>query len=73
MSSYNINELHKMNYNSKYGSNWITIDKNISNSSNEFKLYPTGYATISTGRTYIALPVNTKLTETDKIKYNIIN
>ena len=73
MSSYNINELNKMNYNSIYGSNWIKYDINTLNSNNRYTLYPTGDASINSGRIYIALPTTTKLTNIDKIKYNIIN
>ena len=69
----NKTEIHKLNYTSSCGSNWIIPDNNLTNSHNEFKLYPTGDATISAGRIYIALPANKKLTNSDKQKYNIID
>ena len=36
-----------------------------------YKLYATGEADASNGRTYIALPVNMKIGENEKKKYNL--
>ena len=36
-----------------------------------YKLYATGEADASNGRTYIALPVNMKIGEKEKKKYNL--
>lgn len=69
---YNSKELHNINYNPKYGSNWIITDKQSTQTDTTFKLYPTGDANINTGRIYIALPANKILTAYDKQKYNII-
>ena len=65
--------LNHMNFNSKYGINWITFDQHDKNNmNNEFKLYATGDYALNSGRIYIALPTNKILTYSDKIKYNII-
>ena len=74
MDSYSTNELHRMNYNSKYGSNWIIKDDKLTNQNqkNEFKLYATGDATISSGRIFIALPSDTIIDAKIKQKYNLI-
>lgn len=64
--------LEKMNMDPKFGSNWI---KNLDsvNSTEDIKLYATRNASIRTGREYIALPANKKLTQEERIIYNIIN
>jgi len=72
MNTYSANELHQMNYNPKYGSNWIKKSEEISSQTTEFKLYPTGDATISKGRIYVQLPANIKIDASIKEKYNII-
>ena len=64
-------KLQSMNYNSKYGSNWITNLNNINNNQG-VKIYATGDYELSSGRVYIALPANKVLTYTEKKKYNII-
>ena len=62
--------LQSMNFNSKYGSQWITNLENITKSQ-EVKIYATGDCDFN-GRKYIALPANHKLTRDDKKKFNII-
>ena len=66
-------QLDYMNYDKKYGCNWIKYDDNIkTNYKTEFKLFATGDYTMSSGRIYIALPADKTLSAADKIKYNII-
>ena len=66
-------QLQVMNYDQKYGCNWIIYDTNIHiNKHKDYKLYATGDYNMSSGRIYIALPANKALTNSDKIKYNII-
>lgn len=60
-------QLLKMN-NGPLGSNWIINIKNIQDNAN---IYPTGDASLS-GRIYIALPADLKLTEELIEKYNIL-
>jgi hypothetical protein len=70
---YSKNTLETMNLDKKYGySPWITNLNNI-NSKDDVVMYPTGDYTLSSGRIYIALPANKKLTQLEKEKYNIIN
>lgn len=70
-NTFSKSQLEKMNTDPKYGSNWIQNLNNINN--NQFiKLYATGQSSISTGRVYIALPANMKLTDQDIVKYNIM-
>lgn len=64
-------QLEKMNTDPKYGSNWIQNLNNV-NDNQGVKLYATGQSSISTGRVYIALPANIKLTDQDILKYNIM-
>jgi hypothetical protein len=64
---YSQSQLLSMNQDTKYASSsWI---KNINNldSSKSYTLYATNNASISTGRQYIALPANHKLTNSDYI------
>jgi hypothetical protein len=63
--------LEKMNYDHNYGSGWIKNLENIKTDESNIKLYATGDSSISTGRIYIALSANKKLTQLDKQKYNI--
>jgi hypothetical protein len=60
------------NYESeKYGSSgWIT-NVNELNDKIQYKLYPTNHSTISGGREYIALPINTKVDWKIKEQYNL--
>lgn len=55
--------------NSQYGGGWITNIHKVTDK--EYKLYPTGYATLQ-GRDYVALPANKELTAEEKRRYNII-
>jgi hypothetical protein len=63
---YSKAQLIKMN-SSPLGINWI---RNIENIQDNAKIYPTGDASL-TGRVYIALPADVKLTEEIIKKYNI--
>jgi hypothetical protein len=63
--------LETLNIDRKYGSNWIQNLNNVNNNQ-DVKLYATGQSSISTGRVYIALPANMKLTDQDILKYNIM-
>ena len=68
---YTKSQLESMNNNKKYSSSgWI---KNIDNIDNNkvYKIYATSNATLSSGREYIALPVDKILTEKDYIEYKI--
>lgn len=69
--TFSKSQLEKMNTDPKYGSNWIQNFSNINNNQS-IKLYATGQSSISTGRVYIALPANMKLTDQDIVKYNIM-
>jgi hypothetical protein len=65
--------LDVMNFDRKYGSNWIKFDnETYSNSNKGLKLYATGDYTWSSGRIFIALPADKKITASEKVKYNII-
>lgn len=69
-STYSKSKLLEMNSDRTYGSKWIMNIENIKD--NELaKLYPTGNAGISSGRLYVALPINTKITNEIIVKYNI--
>jgi len=70
-NTFSKSQLEKMNTDPKYGSNWIQNLNNINNNQG-VKLYATGQSSISTGRVYIALPANIKLTDQDILKYNIM-
>ncbi len=62
--------LLEMNSNRAYGFNWIMNLENIKD--NELsKLYPTGNAGIASGRLYVALPINTKITFEIRNKFNM--
>ena len=66
---YSQSQLLSMNQDTKYASSsWI---KNVNNldSSKSYTLYATNNASVSTGRQYIALPTNHKLTNSDYITY----
>jgi hypothetical protein len=69
MNTYSYLELNQMNYNNKYGSGWIT---NNTNDNVPKVLYPTGDATLTSGRKYVALPAKTIITQEIREKYNII-
>ena len=65
-------KLISMDRDHKYASSsWI---KNINtlNDNQEYKLYATNKSSISSGREYIALPVNKILTKEDYINYDIM-
>jgi len=70
-NTFSKSQLEKMNIDPKYESNWIQNLNNI-NDNQDVKLYATGQSSISTGRVYIALPSNIKLTDQDILKYNIM-
>ena len=69
MNTYSISEINQMNL--KHGGNWIKTN-NITTTNNNCILYPTGDATIQSGRIYVALPSNIKMTDETRKKYNII-
>ena len=69
--TFSKSKLERMNIDPKYGSNWIQNLNNL-NDNQAVKLYATGQSSISTGRVYIALPANMKLTDQDILKYNIM-
>ena len=71
MKTYSVRELKLMNFNSKYGSQWIKNANNI-NDSELYHLYATRDAYFSGGKIYIALPVHKNLTPEDKKRYNLI-
>ena len=69
---YTQSQLLSMNHDTKYSSSsWI---KNVNNldSSKLYTLYATNNASISTGKNYIALSTNHKLTNSDYITYNLM-
>jgi len=69
-STYSKSKLLEMNSNRTFGFNWITNIENIKD--NELaKLYPTGNASVSSGRLYVALPANKLITKELIEKYNI--
>jgi hypothetical protein len=71
MDNYSKSKLENMNYDRKYGSNWITNVNKIDDNQ-RYKLYATNDATISSGRKYVALPANKILSEGDYQKYNLM-
>jgi hypothetical protein len=50
---------------------WINTSL-VSPASSAYTLHATGDATLQSGRIYVALPSNVKLTEETKKKYNIM-
>ena len=69
--SYSKSQLEIMNIDKKYGVGWISnIDK--LNKKSNVKLYATGDYDISSGRIYVALPENLKITREIKTKYNLM-
>lgn len=69
--TFEVNQIKSMNLDHKYGSGWISNANSLTNEKIQYKLYATGDADLS-GRKYIALPSNQKLTQADYQKYNII-
>lgn len=65
-------ELQRLNYDIKYGYNLINNLENIKDDE-QIKLYLTGYYSLRTGRQYVALPANKKITQNDILLYNIIS
>ena len=68
-------QLNNMNYDMRFSSSpWITIieSKNTDKERDDlYKLYPTNSYSISTGRGYIAFPIDKILSSNDYLKYNI--
>jgi hypothetical protein len=62
--------LIEMNMDPNLGRNWISNIANI-DENEPAKLYPTGNASLSGGRIYIALPASLKITKEIELKYNI--
>ena len=65
------NELSKMNCNYPWTGS-IKFDEKSHNDDTLYELHATGFADISTGRQYIALPANLKITEDIKKQYNLL-
>jgi hypothetical protein len=63
-------QLREMN-NSHLGHNWIKNIENITHNQRA-KIYPTWEAGISTGRIYVALPVELAISEEAKNQWNIM-
>jgi len=72
---FSLEQLEKMNNNNKFSSRpWIKNLDNINKFNNNklYKLYATNNAFISSGREYIAIPIDIILSEKDYLKYNIL-
>jgi len=67
---YSSTELEIMNCNTKYP-NWI-ININELKKDEEYILIETGDYCFFSGRQYVAIPANKKLTKEDILKYNIM-
>jgi len=63
-------EINRMNKTELW--NGSIIEPVNTNKDCKYKLYPSGDATISNGRTYVSLPANLKLNEEIRKKYNIL-
>lgn len=64
-------KLESMNIDKKYGSNWIKFSSDYNNCKQDYKLHATGDCSVSSGRIYLALPSNIKITEEIIKKYNL--
>ena len=69
--TYSKKELQQMNFNSKYGSQWIKNIYNL-NETDLYCIYATEDCDLVSGRMYVALPSNKMITIEDKKKYNLI-
>ena len=70
-------QLNNMNYDMRFSSSpWIKIIENKNMNMNKddydlYKLYPTNNYSVSTGREYIAVPIDKTFSSTELLKYNI--
>ena len=72
MNNYTYTDLHYLSGSNKWRN---SIDKTTAISNDREKTYTlhaTGHADATEGRTYIALPKNTKITKSVKKKYNLM-
>ena len=70
MSTYTKARLLEMNADPTLGRNWIINIANIGK--NELaKIYPSGNASLASGRIYVALPATLEITEEIELKYNL--
>ena len=68
-------QLNNMNYDMRFSSSpWIKIIENKNTNKDDYdlyKLYPTNNYSVSTGREYIAVPIDKTFSSTELLKYNI--
>ena len=68
-------QLNNMNYDMRFSSSpWIKIIENKNTNNDDYdlyKLYPTNNYSVSTGREYIAVPIDKTFSSTELLKYNI--
>ena len=68
-------QLNNMNYDMRFSSSpWIKIIENKNTNNDDYdlyKLYPTNNYSVSTGREYIAVPIDKTFSSVELLKYNI--
>jgi|LakMenE18May11ns_1017448.scaffolds.fasta_scaffold9782861_2 hypothetical protein len=68
-------QLNNMNYDMRFSSSpWIKIIENKNTNKDDYdlyKLYPTNNYSVSTGREYIAVPIDKTFSSAELLKYNI--
>ena len=68
-------QLNNMNYDMRFSSSpWIKIIENKNTNKDDYdlyKLYPTHNYSVSTGREYIAVPIDKTFSSAELLKYNI--
>ena len=68
-------QLNNMNYDMRFSSSpWIKIIENKNTNKDDYdlyKLYPTNNYSVSTGREYIAVPIDKTFSSVELLKYNI--
>lgn len=68
-------QLNNMNYDMRFSSSpWIKIIENKNTNNDDYdlyKLYPTNNYSVSTGREYIAVPIDKTFSSAELLKYNI--
>lgn len=70
MSTYTKARLIEMNMDPNIGRNWISNIANIGEDE-PAKLYPTGHASLGSGRIYVALPASLQITKEIEQRYNL--
>lgn len=62
--SFTQNELYKINLSYPWNGSILNTKytTKLSNNNTQYKLYPTGHCDLTTGRKYIYLPINQKIT-----------